>query len=198
MVGIIIDAFSGNYQSMKYFLTALFFTTITSCIPLRIAPNFQEEGYKIKQAKKFKRKLPKENAFIFEDTKDADEFYNFVNTKYQLNHLDVGLEVPFRIDEKLYFLSYYEVEKTTKTLNLLPIFIDGATSGTDLETDLYDNYVSRMGSWYLVITVIDNDSNDCLKESHPSYNKVLEYLKNLKKEYFSTHNYEELLFTKKS
>ena len=182
---------------MKYLFLSIFFITITSCIPLRIAPNFKE-GYKVKQAKKFKRKLPKKNAFIFEDTKDANEFYNFINTKYQLNPLDVNFKVPFRIEEKLYFLSYYEVEKTTKTLNLLPIIIDGATSGTDFETDLYYNYVSRIGSWYLVITINDIDSNDCLKESHPNYNKVLKYLKDLKKEYLSTHNYEELLFTKKS
>jgi len=183
---------------MKNFLLVLSIITITSCIPLRIAPQFKKNGYTIKEAKKFNRKLPREAAFIFADPKDANEFFNFINTKFQLNDIDVDYDVPFKINGTLYFLSFYEVEKATKTLNLIPIFIDGVTENSDLETDLYDNYVSRMGSWYIVITILDKNSNNCLKETNAQRNKVLQYLKDLKQEYLTTQNYEELLFTKKS
>ena len=46
-----------------------------SCIPLKIAPNIK--GEKIVNAKKFKKDLPKYQGFIFEDTKNANEFYEF-------------------------------------------------------------------------------------------------------------------------
>ncbi len=70
-------------KKMKQLATILFFLIFSSCIPLSIAPNI--EDYKIKVAKKFKRKLPKDYAFIFEDTKEANEFYNYINLKYELN-----------------------------------------------------------------------------------------------------------------
>ena len=44
----------------------------SSWIPLRIAANIKTD--KVMVAKKFKRKLPKRHAFIFEDLKDANEF----------------------------------------------------------------------------------------------------------------------------
>ena len=182
---------------MKKLLLIIIATVSTSCIPLRIAPQFKKNGYTIKEAKKFNRKLPREAAFIFADPKDANEFFNFINTKFQLNDIDVDYDVPFRINETLYFLSFYEIEKATKTLNLLPLFIDGVTKDSNLETDMFDNYVSRKGSWYIVITILDKNSNNCLKESHAKRNKVLQYLKDLKQEYLTTQNYKELLFKKK-
>ncbi len=179
---------------MKNFLFFLLFICLSSCIPFSIAPTFQKKGYKVKEAKRFKRQLPKQNAFIFVDPKEADEFYNFVNTKFELYDLDVDYEVPFRIEGKLYYLSFYEVEKSTTTLNLLPIFIDGATGGNDFE----DDYAWRDGTWYIVITIIDNNSKDSLKESHPKHKEVIQYLKDLKQEYVSSQSDEELLLAKKS
>jgi hypothetical protein len=58
-----------------------------ACIPLRIAPSIDD--YKIAKGKKFKRSLSKRQMFIFEDAKEAEEFYHFVNTKFQLNHKNV-------------------------------------------------------------------------------------------------------------
>ena len=70
---------------MKQLAIILVLLIFSSCIPLRIAPNIDD--YKIKVAKKFKRKLPKTNAFIFEDPKEADAFYNYINIKYNLKLL---------------------------------------------------------------------------------------------------------------
>jgi len=164
------------HQSMRNFLLVLLAISITSCIPVSFAPDFHNKGYKVKKAKKFKRKLPEQQAFIFEDTKEADEFYNFINTKFELNDLDVDYEVPFRIEGNLYYLSFYEIEKITTAIDLF---------------NLTDEFVHELGSWYIVITVIDNDSNDCLKESHPKHTLILKYLKDLKQEYLCTKTIEE-------
>ncbi|WP_296383133.1 hypothetical protein, partial [Winogradskyella sp.] len=55
----------------------------------------------------------------------------------------------------------------------------------------------RKDHWYIIITVYDKQIKNCQIENHPMKSKVLEYLKDIKQEYLATHNYEELLFTKK-
>ena len=64
----------------KLTMLLLAFATL-SCIPVKIAPRFKNEDYKIMQAKKFQRKMPRETSFIFKDPKDAGEFYNYINKK---------------------------------------------------------------------------------------------------------------------
>jgi hypothetical protein len=61
-----------------------------------------------------------------------------------------------------------------------------------------ENYDSRKGHWYILITVYDEKVSNCLLNKHSKRQDILQYLKSLKKEYLDTHNYEELLFTKKS
>jgi len=184
-IGIKVDAF---YKTiiMKAFLLIFCLLFFVGCIPLRIAPSIKTD--KVMLAKKFKRKLPREHAFIFEDPKDANEFYNYVNTKYELQHQDVDRNVPFDVSENevLYF-SFYEVEIPNKTLNFLPLIIDGD------DPILEDAYVSRKGNWYIAITVVDDDSNDCLKPDNIHYQSVLKYLKDLRVEYINTQNYLEAL-----
>lgn len=68
---------------MKSLITVLIVLFITSCIPLRIAPKIDTD--KVKVARKFKRGLPNQYAFIFEDPKEADEFYYYINDKFDLN-----------------------------------------------------------------------------------------------------------------
>ena len=64
-------------------------------------------------AKKNKRKLPRETSYIFEDPKDAYHFYDYINAKFRLNHLNVGMNTPFVIGGKTYYLTYNEAETTT-------------------------------------------------------------------------------------
>ncbi|NVN17085.1 hypothetical protein GUA46_01920 [Muricauda sp. HICW] len=69
---------------MKRFLPSIFvLVLLSSCIPLRIAPNIKD--YKLIQGKRFKKGLPKKSVFVFEDPKDANEFYEYINTKFQLD-----------------------------------------------------------------------------------------------------------------
>ncbi|MBC3846469.1 hypothetical protein H8K90_08765 [Winogradskyella echinorum] len=183
---------------MKNFLLALICITITSCIPYKIAPKFKNEDYKVIKAKKFQRKLPRETSFIFKDPKNADEFYHYINKKYNLNHKDVGLNTPFKIEGKSFYLSYREVERTDEKLILPLALIDLRRSSNGNDPLFEGNYSTRKGHWYLILTVYDEDIKNCLIGKHPMKAKVLQYLKDLKQEYLTTQNYEELLLTKKS
>ena len=160
-----------------------------SCIPYKIAPNI--EGEKIIKAKKFKKNLPNFYGFIFEDPKNANEFYNFINAKYNLKHLNVDSNVPISINNETYYLSFFERERTTETINLIPFIIDADRNSKGKESLLEDFYATRTGFWYLVLTVTDTKIKDCLNPNHPQHGKIVNHLKKLKDEYFSTSNYME-------
>lgn len=166
----------------------------TSCIPLRVAPTIKTD--KVMIAKKFKRKLPKQNAFIFEDPKDANEFYNYVNTKYELNHIDVGVNTPIHIDGRTFYFTFHEVEIPDKAINILGIFVDAALTNKDFDPVFEGDYMLRDGNWYLVITVEDEVFKDALSENYSERQKVIVYLQKMRKEYLSTYNYLEALFEK--
>jgi len=168
-------------------LIALFL--LTSCIPLRIAPNIKDD--KIQLAKRFKRSLPKQYAFIFNDPKDADDFYYFVNAKYHLNHEAVEDNIPFKVDGKEFLFSFYEVERVTSTINLLPMFIDVALGTNDNDLIFQDLYSSRKGHWYIALTAKDAQMQDCLHPNYPDREMVIKHLRNLRIQYLNTHNYVE-------
>ncbi|TXN37646.1 hypothetical protein FVB32_04985 [Flagellimonas hymeniacidonis] len=179
---------------MKKFL--LFLTlgiVLYSCIPIRIAPNIKD--YKITNGKRFKRGLPKKTVFVFEDPKDANEFYNYINIKFELEDYYVDTEVPFMVENKPYYFSFYEVEIPTKTINLIPLAIDGILSeAADMGPLMEDVHASRFGNWHIAIEVFSDTEKDCLSEDSISKDIVLPYLRNLKQEYLSTHNYNEVVF----
>lgn len=180
---------------MKNFWVYLFVFSLYSCIPLRIAPEIKDE--KITNAKKFKKDLPNFQGFIFEDTKNANEFYNFINIKYDLKHVNVGANIPIIINNNTFYLSYFERERETKTLNLVPMIADAKLNQNGYDTLLEDLHTSRNGVWYIIITVTDFEIKDCLNQNHPQNQDVIKYLKNLKKEYFSSNNYIQAYFKMK-
>ncbi len=172
---------------MKYLQILLIITLFYSCIPLKVAPKI--ENYKITKAKKFKRNLPNQNAFVFKDPKDANEFYQYIEAKLGFENQTSENYNPFKINNKAYYLAFYEVERTTKTLNLVPIATDLAVKSQD---PLLENfYTSRKGDWYIVITITSADSLDCLASNYKNKEKVISYLKTLKEDYLATNNYEE-------
>lgn len=163
-----------------------------SCIPLRIAPTI--DNYKITQGKKFKRSLPKRQMFVFEDSKKAKEFYIFINTKFELDAIDVYDNVPFESNGEQYFFSWYEVEIVDKSINVVPVLVDFILLASDMNPVFEEDYSSRRGNWYLAIEVYSDKDSDCLLETSLSREAVLKYLRALKKEYLATHNYNETLF----
>ncbi len=180
---------------MKRITTIVMLLCFMSCVPVRIAPKI--ESHKIMVAKKFKRQLPRETSFIFEDPKDAYEFYDYINTKFQLKDLDVGLNTPFQIEGETFYLSYQEAEISDKTLNVPLVLIDAKRDGSGNSRLFEGQYVSRKGNWYLVLNVYDEALKNCLLEDHPYKDKVINYLENMRTEYVSTSNYLDVLFSAK-
>jgi len=176
---------------MKYVVLILVFLLTTSCIPLRIAPTIAD--YKLTKGKKFKKHLPRDNAFIFEDPKNASEFYNFINTKYSLNHKTVEYNVPIIVQDHEFYLSFYEVEIPTKTINLVPIAVDATLENKGMDPILEDSQFTRKGNWYLALFVYDADMKDCLKLDYPSRLAILKHLRAIKNEYLTTNNYLEAM-----
>jgi len=179
---------------MRLSIILLVLLIFSSCIPLRIAPKIKDD--KVIVAKKFKKNLPKDYAFIFKDPKEADEFYNYINVKHELNDQNVESNVPVIIDNEEFYFSFYETEIPTKTLNLVPILIDASLDSKDIDPILEDAYASRIGNWYLVLTVTDSKMQDCLEPNHKSRQKTLKFLRELKMEYLNTQNYLEALLKK--
>jgi len=169
-----------------------------SCIPLRIAPNIKD--YELTNGKRFKRSLSKRQMFIFEDSKEAEQFYNYVNIKFDLNDTNVYDDIPFELDGEQYFFAFYEVEIPNKTLNLFPLVFDLALNVAFQNEEMQPyvseeaEMVSRNGNWYLAIEVYSDFEKDCLQETSLSKEAVLKYLCALKKEYLATHNYNETVF----
>ena len=177
---------------LSLFLAVLF---LNSCIPLRIAPTISD--YHVEKGKKFKRSLSKRNMFIFEDPKEVNHFYNYVNTKYDLEDIDVYDNVPFKISGEQYFFSFYEVEIPDKSVNLFPVITSvlfNAAIGNTEDGEISDPSLSRKDNWYLAIEVFSDLEKDCLDEKSLSRELVLKYLRTLKKEYLSTYNYNEVVF----
>jgi len=183
---------------MKKLTILLLVITATSCIPVKTAPKFKNKPYKIMLAKKFQKKMPKEVSFIFKDSKNAGEFYQYINKKYKLNDQNVGSNVPFQIDDETVYLTYYEAERTDEKVNLPLVAIDAKRESNGNSRLFEDNYSTRTGHWYIILTVYDESIKNCLKDKHPLKEKTIQYLKALQQEYLTTQNYEALLFTKKS
>ncbi|WP_339657704.1 hypothetical protein [uncultured Maribacter sp.] len=170
------------------------FILLTSCIPIRIAPKIQD--HKTIKAKKIKRSLPKRQMFIFEDTKDEYEFYKYINTKFELQEVNVHNDAPFTLEEKQYYFSFYEVDIPNKSINLVPIAADALLERANINSSMENLYSIRKENYYIAIEANSDDEHDCLLNSSPSNKIITTYLKELKDEYFSTHNYNEVLFKK--
>ncbi len=171
---------------------------LQSCIPLRVAPTIDD--YRVTRGRKFKRGLPQREMFVFQDPKNAGQFYDYVNTKFELNDEKVYDDVPFEIHGDTFFFSFYEVEIADKSLNLFPfaldVFLNGALGNEDFEPILSEGSegVVRQGNWYIAIEVYSDSEKDCLLPDSLSREAVLKYLSAVKKEYLSTHNYNEVVF----
>ncbi len=180
---------------MKKTLLLSFLLILSSCIPIKIAPKI--EDYRIVVAKRFKRDLAREYAFVFEDYKNADEFYHFINAKFNLQFEEVETNVPILVDDHLFFMSFHEREKTTEVGNLIPVIIDGILDSEGVDPILESSYSSRKSHWYILITVRDAEFRDCLSPHHLYRERVVANLQELKDEYLSTQNYAEAFFRKK-
>ena len=176
----------------KNALVILVLITIQSCIPIRIAPKIKD--YQLTKGKKFKRSLPERQMFVFQDPKEANEFYNYINTKFNLNNVNVYNDIPFTLENNQYFFSFYEIDIPNKTINLVPIAVDAILQKAEM-TPIMDNlYATRKGNWYIAIEVYSDTEQDCLEENADFKPQVTKFLRHLKNEYLASYNYNEVLF----
>lgn len=183
---------------MNRLVFLLFILVFSSCIPTQIAPKFKNKTYKVTLAKKFERTLEREMAFIFKDPKDAEEFYKYLNKKFQLQHKDVGTNVPFQLNNETLYLSYTEISRNDTSINLPLVAVDAKRQANGNSSLFERSHTSNNEHWYIVITVYDEQIENCLKNTHRLKDKTIEYLKALQMEYFNVQNYDELLLNKKS
>lgn len=176
----------------KSILGILVIVILQSCIPIRIAPKIKD--YQLTKGKRFKRSLPKRQMFVFEDPKDVNEFYNYVNTKFNLDYIDVYDDIPFSIANNQYFFSFYEVDIPNKTINLIPLAVDAILQNAEINPVMDGLYETRQGNWYIAIEVYSNTEHDCLEPESASRPVVSEFLRNLKNEYLASSNYNEVIF----
>ncbi|MBT8184993.1 MAG: hypothetical protein KJN76_09135 [Eudoraea sp.] len=175
---------------MRKLLFFCLFSFCYSCIPLKVAPQIND--YRVTAGSKFSKTLSDRTMFLFEDPKVAGEFYSYVNTRFQLNGLNVYDDVPFLIDGDQYFFAFYEVVIDDKILNLFPAILFAALESEDGGYESGDE-VLRRENWYVAIEVYSDLQQDCLEVDSLSREVVLEYLSALKGEYLSTDNYNEFV-----
>lgn len=181
---------------MKCFSAALLVMLFVSCIPLKIAPNF--DGGKLFPPKKFKKQLPNNYVYAFEDPKDANEFFEYMNAKFQIVYDDATGNIPITIDTETYYLTFYEVERSTKTVNLLPMAIDAGLENNGYNPVLENAHVTRSGKWFIALTITDENQLDALKPAYKNHYKVIGYADAMRNEYLTTVHYIEVYLKSKT
>ena len=186
-IGMVFETRLKN-QIMKYLAIVILLSLSFSCIPLKIAPNM-EHGEVVK-AKRFVKELPNQYAYVFDDPKDANEFYNYINAKYQITYEDGN--VPVIINERKAYLTFYEVNKETQTVNLIPILVNSSLEEKGYNPILKDAEETRFGKWYIALTVTDEAYKDCLNPKYDNYDGVTQFVAALRQEYLTTTDYIEV------
>lgn len=165
---------------------------LAGCFPVAIAPDLTNG--EIINGKKFKKQLPDRQAYIFTDSKPADEFYYYLRAKYERQPDAVEDNVPVSINDEQFYVSFYETSKSTKTVNLINPLVNEVLERNNISGVLNEETVRYAGdTYYIVLMVSDEEFNDGLSENHTSYSKIYEYVEKLQAEYLATNNYNQLL-----
>lgn len=173
---------------MRVLYLLAFCFCVSSCIPVQIAPRIKED--KIKIGKKFKKGLPSNYTYIFKDPKEINEFYNYINIKYDLKHNLVDHRVPIWIEKRLYYVSFFETGKSTTVVNLAGMIFDQAMEEQNVPLRVgEENHVLNRDNWYIALEVIDYEGKDALHPKHKSRKVIEKYLKAMRQQYLTTHNY---------
>ncbi len=177
---------------MKHLLLFIFCTfLLQSCFPVSIPPNL-EKG-QLFEGKKFKKQLPHQYAYIFTDPKDANEFYSFLSYRFPPNQDgDSEANVPIVVDDKNYYVSFYETEKKSRVVNLIPGITNEILNSQNIPISLDEPPIVRDGTWYIALVITDETYKDALSPSHVHHKAILEFSQSLQNQYLSTSNYQSL------
>lgn len=114
-------------------------------------------------------------AFVFENNQKILPFQQFLIDKFNLQTYNQK-EIPFNINDERFVLHMYENDEITKYLNI-----------SDFARKEQNPDISKMGNQadFIVLSVVNDKNEDCLKDNSLYQNIVIKYLKKLKQEYFS-------------
>lgn len=160
-------------MNKRIFVISVFFLITASCGISK--PKYVIEDYALVPNAKAILGNDGLTAFIFENNKKILPFQQFLVNKYNLQTYNQR-EIPFTINEQQFVLHMYDNDEITKYLNI-----------TDFVMKEQIPDVSKMGnqSDFIVLSVVSDMNEDCLKDNSLYQNIVIKYLKNLKQEYFS-------------
>ncbi|MCH9660656.1 MAG: hypothetical protein K0U54_07065 [Bacteroidetes bacterium] len=175
---------------MKYAYLVLLVLSVYSCFPVKIAPNLSDG--EVLPSKKFVKNLGSQYVYVFDDPKAANEFYEYINAKYQTTYDDLNGNTPVVIDEEIYYLTFYEVSKETKVVNLLTPMVEVVLEQNDLGSYTKEARVYREGKWYIALTVTDSQFHDALRPGYAKEKTVLRYVDGMRGEYLTTKEYIEV------
>ena len=179
---------------MRFLFLLLLVLCCSGCFPYKIAPKIK--SHKVTKTKRFLKVLPLRYCFVFKDPKEAKEFYQFINIKLADDLEWRAINLPFQLSGTNFYLSLYEVERSTKLFNVWPLLIDEKLKEKGNDPLLSEYYKSRIGQWYILLTVHDNTLIDALHPQYPQRNELIYFLEALRKEYLSTNNYMDQFFRK--
>lgn len=179
-------------KNLKRLLWLSFCFSMISCFPVKVAPRI--DGAKMFKGKKFSKQLPKQQVYVFEDPKNANEFYYYINAKFGMDYDEIGGNVPVSLSGKNHYLTFYEVERKTKVVNLVPTVVEVIIKSQEEDPILSEIQIQRSGTWYIALTVTDDDLSDNLKGEDPARSSIVAYLDGLRNEYLSTANYMDIYF----
>lgn len=156
------------------------------CIPYKSADTIFD--YQVEVGRKFQKGLPERNMFLFEDPKEANAFYHFIDNRFELHGDNVADDVPFVIDGQQYFFAFYETSQSSKGVSFVNLLTDAVVSSalnTERDPDAVPEEM-RSDKYYIGIEVYSDLEEDCLAVNALAREPVLKYLRNLKEEYLAT------------
>lgn len=148
------------------------------------------------KTRRFIRQLPQQHAFVFQDSKAPDAFYQFFNITFSSLSQWTDANLPISVNGASYFFSFYGVEKITKTIHLFPFIVATALEEKGVPRFFEGFYTRHQPHAYIVITVQNEALEDCLEPRHPAREYLVDFLATVRKEYLVTNNYIDQLFRK--
>ncbi len=158
----------------KLFITVFILQTTISCITIKQAPEIDD--YVVRSGKEFQKKnFTNQTAFIFQNDLKMVDFRSFLADKFNMVSFKDTATIPVTIDGTPFELHVFTPTKNKKNINFINALINKDADEITIDEEIYD---------YVGISVSRVDDLDCLSENSIYHKLVLNYLINLKDEYF--------------
>ena len=172
---------------MKHFIIYLFvFALFQACIPLNNVHNI--DTYEIKEGKPKARKANKKyTKYMYTNNSPHQIVIKFLEDKFDTNSADGWF---FTTSEKLFLdeniefnITFILETKQQRYLNLFNIFFNNSNDDYYVDDDLDDPVQNGAKYRYVSVTITGDGGVDYLAENSRLRDRLIVYLKSLKREY---------------